>query len=407
MSSNFYTEQFNTELYKNEQFIHKGRYFILSKIRLGIRWYLKKEINSDYINSPSIRQILIKEFEIGQNLEHACIPKYLSIVDENNKLYLIREFIDGIPLSDMSKISSSTLNNENFIKTYITNILSALSYLHGKNLIHADISSSNVIFEPSKFLFYLIDFDHAVDKSYVFIPGGTKNFSPPEILENQNALNESTDIYSFGKVLEFICKEKNTSKYNLLIHKCISSDVEKRYISVSEVDSHLKMKKRIPALVIASMLIIVSLYAFSIFQFKQDKFTIIKHIKANRQLKSQTSKSDLSNNESFTLRIKSSEHSEAKPIEILQPVLNSRFDSIAMKYSFLDEFIQLSKGENSLEIIQSIKFDLIQKKHRLFKAWLLENKISPRESQQYMVSYNKKYYNDFVKADSIIHSMDF
>ena len=69
--------------------------------------------------------------------------------------------------------------------------------------------------------------------------------------------------------------------------------------------------------------------------------------------------------------------------------------------------IPLSKGENSEEIIQSIKFDLIQKKHRLFKAWLLENKISPRESQQYMVSYNKKYYNDFVKADSIIHSMDF
>lgn len=406
MSSNFYTEHFNTELYNNEQFIHQGRYFTLSKIRLGLRWYLKKEINSDHSNNASIRQILIKEFEIGQNLEHECIPKYLSIVDENNKLYLIREFIDGIPLNSFAKISSSTLNNENFIKTYITNILSALSYLHGKNIIHADVSPSNVIFEPSRFQFYLIDFDHAVDKSYVFIPGGTINFSTPEIFDNPNALNESADIYSFGKVLEFICKETNTSKYNKLIHNCISTEIEKRFRSINEINSELRTKKRTNAFLLAFMLFISFLFAINNLQFKDDKINNKERVKAKQQLKATASKTDVSNNKSYTFSIISRKHPETKPIEIKQPVINSIYDSIAKKYSFLDEFIQLTKGENSAEIAQSIKFDLIQKNYHLFESWLLENKISKSESQQYLVSYNKKYYYDFLKADSIIHSMD-
>lgn len=100
--------------------------------------------------------------------------------------------------------------SETLIRKWLKNLMTALSFIHSRKIIHRDIKSNNLFLSDNNDL-VLGDFGISTtlsegNKSYT--KAGTKLYMSPEIIFGQG-YDESTDIWSSGIVL-----------YELMMLKC-------------------------------------------------------------------------------------------------------------------------------------------------------------------------------------------
>jgi eukaryotic-like serine/threonine-protein kinase len=139
-------------------------------------------------------------------LHHENIVNVYDIAEEDNKYFIIMEFIEGIALSKIINLNALPL--EMAINIAIQ-ICDALSYIHSKGIIHRDIKPENIIF-LGQGLAKLLDFGFAkltnfgsakFSEDSEFAPGGligTILYMSPEQLQNSDNVDERADIYSLA-----------------------------------------------------------------------------------------------------------------------------------------------------------------------------------------------------------------
>lgn len=74
---------------------------------------------------------------------------------------------------------------------------------------------------------------------------GNVDFSAPECF-TENTINETADIYSLGKLIEYLTGYMDTSfshKFKQLIHKATSPDPAMRYETVAQLSQEIKKIK--------------------------------------------------------------------------------------------------------------------------------------------------------------------
>lgn len=103
--------------------------------------------------------------------------------------------------------------DENLLKRIAYQILSGLSALHKKRIIHFDIKPENILFDPVKKLAKITDFTHSQyitydsDKKNLEC-GGTYTYMPIEGLLKIKKYSFKYDIWSLGCILfELICRD--------------------------------------------------------------------------------------------------------------------------------------------------------------------------------------------------------
>ena len=136
-------------------------------------------------------------YELGQN--HDQIPKLYAYFEQNRKLYLVQEFIDGHDLSQ--EITSGKQWSEVEVILFLKEILEVLDFVHQRNVIHRDIKPSNIMRRKSDGKLILIDFGlvKLVNVSGVVsstIPIGTHGYAPSE--QGRGRPKLSSDIYAVG-----------------------------------------------------------------------------------------------------------------------------------------------------------------------------------------------------------------
>lgn len=137
-----------------------------------------------------------REFSVINSLHHRAI---LSVYDgkwvDNERPYLVMPFLDGGTLLQKKDIE------EKEICSVMGLVASALSYAHGKGIVHRDVKPNNIMFnefdEP-----FLMDWGlgKAKDSIQVTKAGnmiGTAQFLAPEVLEGSEPLPES-DVWAWG-----------------------------------------------------------------------------------------------------------------------------------------------------------------------------------------------------------------
>ena len=138
----------------------------------------------------------LKQFHISG------IPDIIECIDDDDKLIVIEEYIQGKNLLQIMK--ENGLAGESYAYKAAMNLTDILIELHGMNppVIHRDIKPSNIIIDKNGHL-YLIDFDAArnvngfKDEDTRML--GTMYFAAPE----QYGFGQSdmrTDIYGLGVV---------------------------------------------------------------------------------------------------------------------------------------------------------------------------------------------------------------
>ena len=158
---------------------------------------------------PSMRELVVRTFEREANLlaelNHPSIPKVYDYFTQNDKSFLVMEYIDGKDLEAYLNDTTGLLNEETVVEWAIQ-LCDVLSYLHNHKpepVIFRDMKPSNVMLDHHNHV-RLIDFGiargfQAGQKGTMI---GTEGYSPPE--QYRGEASPAGDIYALGATVHHL-----------------------------------------------------------------------------------------------------------------------------------------------------------------------------------------------------------
>lgn len=262
LSSGFFGEDITVDIYSDlkEFYTPANGYSRLHLCRRYGKLHILKSLQPFYSSQEFYKQLLLKEFNIGYQLDHPNIRH--TIGWEKNDLlgnYIVLEYIDGIPLTTF--IEQGKLTRALAYK-FITETCNALQYIHNKQLIHKDLKPNNILITYNGNNVKLIDFGLADCDDYEIlkIPAGTEKYLAPEQLDPNATLDCRTDIYSLGIIIEELATILKDRKLASIAQKCTCQNPNSRFNNTAEIVETLKSKSfgtiyKYAAFIIVSFLI--------------------------------------------------------------------------------------------------------------------------------------------------------
>lgn len=190
-----------------------GNVYRAEDMRLPGRLCAVKEVTVDPHLAPELREQahnqFLQEASILAQLDHPNLPKVSDFFSDDNRDYLVMDFVPGRDLRqwlDDSRAQSRMLS-ENTVLGWAAQIIDALSYLHRQSppVVHRDIKPGNIKLTPDERI-KLVDFglvkllspDDA--RTITVVQGrGTALYTPLEQYGGDSGHTDvRTDIYALG-----------------------------------------------------------------------------------------------------------------------------------------------------------------------------------------------------------------
>ena len=209
----------------SQGFVLKGRYAIRSTIGQGGmgRTYLAQDLErfnetcvlKEFIPpqdsqevTEKAKELFRREASVLYQIRHPQVPDFRATFESEGRLLLVQDYVEGKNYRHLllDRLKSGQNFSENEIFTLMQQLLPVLSYLHGHNIIHRDISPENLMLRSQDQLPVLIDFGvvqetNAKLNSQMGIPAATvagkAGYAPPEQLQSGNAYANS-DLYALA-----------------------------------------------------------------------------------------------------------------------------------------------------------------------------------------------------------------
>ncbi len=168
---------------------------------------LLPELISDEVNLKRFRQEAIA----AKRLDHFNISSVSDFGEWQNQPFMIMEFFEGLPLSDL--IDNKGKLSVNRALPIFIQIANGCAYAHSRNIIHRDLKPSNIVLinqNEQKEIVKIIDFGIAKIISETTIAGTklTKTgdiFGSPLYMSPEQCLGKAadhrSDIYSLGALM--------------------------------------------------------------------------------------------------------------------------------------------------------------------------------------------------------------
>lgn len=188
------------------------------------------------------------------------IPKLLAYLEQDQKFYLVQEYIDGQNL--LRDLDTYGVYGESHIRQLLQEILPVLQFVHDQKVVHRDIKPENIMHRQNGQI-VLIDFgmskqltDQVTSRGTT---GGTMGYAPPEQIRAGVAY-PATDLFALGATCihlltnvtpdnlydfeqnrwiwqDLLVKSQRYVSNNLaeILNKMLQSEVQDRYQSAREV----------------------------------------------------------------------------------------------------------------------------------------------------------------------------
>ncbi len=199
--------------------------------------HILKALQPMYRKTAFCEQALEKEFNIGYQLEHPYICRTLSWEKISSLGHcILLEYVDGITLKEFIQQGKLTLP---LAIKILTELCSALQYIHSKQIVHRDLKPSNILITHNGNNVKLIDFSlsDCDDYDVLKLPAGTRYYLAPEILQPGTSLDLRADIYSLGVIIGEMATLLKDKHLAAVSRKCTCQKRDKRYASATEVIS--------------------------------------------------------------------------------------------------------------------------------------------------------------------------
>lgn len=162
-----------------------------------------KSITPYLARDPAVRERFTAEAAVLARLNHPNIVTLYDYIEEENALYLIMEYVEGQPLSDL--LQAGPLPTD-LIQKYFSQVLEAFAYAHEQGVVHRDIKPSNIMITAGgrvKILDFgvarILQTDHSLTRTGMRL--GTLMYMSPEQVKGERDIDHRSDIYSLGVVL--------------------------------------------------------------------------------------------------------------------------------------------------------------------------------------------------------------
>eukprot|EP00126_Sphaerothecum_destruens_P005842 Sdes_comp19077_c0_seq1m9699 len=164
--------------YRSKRIIGKGSSGIVSvaENEMGNQIALK------IIDKKKQNEILIQnETSLHQSLHHPNIVRLYKSFSTHEYSFLIMEYMEGGDL--FSAVLPEHGIGEYLTVHYMKQIVSALEYLHSRDIVHRDIKPENVALDKEKITCKLLDFGFACHSHHPLTPtAGTTPYLSPECI---------------------------------------------------------------------------------------------------------------------------------------------------------------------------------------------------------------------------------
>ena len=224
--------------------------------RLQKEWAVKEIRKENCRDFHMFRRRLIAEADMLKKLKHPGLPGIIDIIEEDDAVYIIMDFIHGKTLKEL--VRERGVFSEEETVSIMVQICQVLEYLHCQDppVIYRDLKPSNLMIEDG--CVKLIDFGTAREYSYGKNDGdtvslGTRGYAAPEQYGGRGQTDARTDIYCLGVTIFFLLTGASPDQppYRLcpvreinpwlsegieeILLRCVQDDPDQRFQSCREV----------------------------------------------------------------------------------------------------------------------------------------------------------------------------
>lgn len=225
--------------------------------RLNKQWAVKEiEKKAKDKNNDIIIQSAIDEANMIKKLDHPSLPRIVDIIDRSTKIYVVMDYIEGEPLSDI--LDEYGAQPQEIVIEWAKQLCEVLDYLHTRtpSIIYRDMKPGNVMLKPDGNI-KLIDFGIAREYKEQSLADtvslGTRGYAAPEQFGGKGQTDPRTDVYCLGVTLYHLVTGHNPTEppYELypirywnpnlsgglerIIEKCTQLNPDDRYQSCAEL----------------------------------------------------------------------------------------------------------------------------------------------------------------------------
>ena len=253
-----------------------GEVLLAEDVKLKRNVAIKSILIKDSLGDTNAKLRFLREAQTASQLDHSNICTIYEIYEEQDKDYIVMQYIDGVTLDQI--IRTKKISIEKIVDIAIQ-VCSGMMEAHSKDIIHRDIKPGNMMVDK-KGVVKILDFglakfgDESSSKNQMetnltekgFVMGTIAYISPEQA--RGKSLDKRTDVFSFGAVLFEMVEGENPFKvdeqietlYNVLnkdvkftraipielediIRKALEKDREKRYADFSQMKDDLETFK--------------------------------------------------------------------------------------------------------------------------------------------------------------------
>jgi len=194
-----------------------GMVYLARDQRLANRLCAMKEMVDHFIDPQQrieANEYFAREADTLAQLKHQAIPAITDRFDEQNRHYLVMEYIEGRNLEEELAARGNEPLPEGLVIDIARQLCDVLAYLHGMQppIVYRDMKPSNVMISP-KGRVVLVDFGIArlfkAQKRGTMI--GTLGFAPPE--QYKGEVDPRSDIYSLAATLHYMLTARDPEKF--------------------------------------------------------------------------------------------------------------------------------------------------------------------------------------------------
>ncbi len=188
-------------------------------------------------------------YKILREQDNPHVPKIFRLFERDGKLIVVEEHIDGQTLGELSEYRPEILT-EKFVTDIFVQICDALTPLHKADVIHRDLTPSNIMVTKEKVV-KVIDFgiarifkpDSRADTEFL----GTRGYVAPEQLGvfELGQTDSRTDIFILGTTIKNLLGKNYRGRLAKVLERCMDLNPAARYQSVPDLLDAINRAKKL------------------------------------------------------------------------------------------------------------------------------------------------------------------
>ena len=201
----------------------------------GKRIFIKRPCKK-FADIAAYQEAFTAEATQGMGWAHPNLLNYISLQKDEQGWYITFEYIPAVPLNRALLDGVLQINTVAESKRIMNQLMNAVAYLHSRNICHLDIRPENIFITKRTHDVLLANpaniYVSCTPPFFIF----KEKYAAPELFKETTVPTPACDIYSLGRVMEYLYSYSHLSPgIRHIILKATRPELAKRYADVEEM----------------------------------------------------------------------------------------------------------------------------------------------------------------------------